>query len=206
MDKSERIGVAIRDASARVDAPHSLRAEVASERLARPSRRRRASWIPITAGLAAACVAAVLVFTLNPDSGSPSVSTAAGAGLGTATRPAPAVHGRFVDARVGSVRFPDYSYGLPFKAVGARHETIAGRNAVTVFYAGGGRRIGYTVLDGKPLSVPSSAKAVSYADLDAFSFTKDDARVVTWRRNGLTCILVSRSVDEQTMLQMAAWT
>jgi len=207
MDKSERIGVAIRDASAQVQAPPSLRAEIASERLARPGRRRPRRLVPIAAGLAAAAAAAAIVFTINLGSSSPTnVASATAAGLGSATRPAPATQGRFVDARVGSVRFPDYSYGLPFKATGERHDTIAGRNAVTVFYSGGSRRVGYTILDGKPLPVPSSAKPVSYADLDAFSFSKDGARVVTWRRDALTCVLVSRSVDEQTMLQMAAWT
>jgi hypothetical protein len=206
MDKSERIGVAIRDASGWVHAPPSLRADVATERLARPRRRRAARLFPIVAGLAAAVAAGVLVFSFNPSSDTPTVSSATAAGLSAATGPAPASTGRFVDARVGSVRFPDYSYGLAFHAVGQRHDTIVGRPAVTVFYAGGSRRIGYTVLDGKPLSAPASAKAVSYANLDAFTFVKDGARVLTWRRDGKTCVLVSRSVDEQTMLQMAAWT
>lgn len=207
MDKSERIGIAIRDASAEVEAPHSLRADIASEQLARPGRRRRKRWVPLAAGVAAAAVAAVLVFSFSPQSSSsPSVAAATAAGLRPATDPAPALKGHFIDARVGSVQFPNYSYGLSYRAVGARDDTIAEHKAVTVFYSAGNDRVGYTVLDGKPLPVPSSARPVSFADFDAYAFSKDGARVVTWRRDGHTCVLVSRTADQDTMLQMAAYT
>jgi hypothetical protein len=207
MDKSERAGVAIRDASAKVQAPASLRADIAAERLARPGRPRPTRWVPLAAGVAAAVVAAVLVFSFDPGTSSPTdVAAATGAALRPATGPAPVARGRVIDAHVGSVQFPNYSYGLPYRATGVRHDTIAGRNAVTVFYSAGKQRVGYTVLDGKSLPVPSSARPVSFADFDAFAFSKNAARVITWRRDGHTCILASRTADEATMLQLAAWT
>ena len=60
-------------------------------------------------------------------------------------------------AHCGRGALPYWEDGLGWNAVGTRVDKVGGRTATTVFYAKGDKRVGYTIVSGKGLSVPSSS-------------------------------------------------
>ena len=91
----------------------------------------------------------------------PSVADAAGVALSAPTRPAPAVDRsdpRFVRASLAGVRFPNYAYDSRWGTVGGRIDTLAHRPSQTVVYGLGSVRVGYTIVDGQPLTAPPGAR------------------------------------------------
>ncbi|HVP01300.1 MAG TPA: hypothetical protein VMT10_01915 [Solirubrobacteraceae bacterium] len=209
-ERHEAVGEQIGEISERISAPPHLRAAVARERLQHgPGGRRRA---PRRALLAlAACVAAGALAAATLLGGSPAAPTlaqAAALALSPATQPAPGVDprdGRYVARAVGAVRFPNYAYDAPWRAAGARSDTIAGRRAATVIYARGGERVGYTIVDGAPLRVPASVALVRFGGVDARVVRRGDTVAVVWRRGGHTCIVASRTAGLGRLLRFAAW-
>jgi hypothetical protein len=207
LSDSERIGAAIRAAAAGVEAPQGLRAEVAraaGER--RPSRRR---WIavPVLGVLLAAVITAVALVALD-SGGGPTIADAAGLALKNPTAPPPAGDRRdkrFLRAEVDGVRFPNYRYSTPFHTAGARSDELHGRRALTVVYGLGDKRVGYTIVSGKPLPVPSGARRVTRDGLRLAAFRRHGALVVAWREGGHTCVLASKSVNLDRLLTWAAW-
>jgi hypothetical protein len=73
---------------------------------------------------------------------------AAAAALQTEPAPQPA-EGQpgVLDRAVDTVAFPDFKR-FGWRAVGARTDTVAGRGAVTVYYARGERQLRYTIVSG----------------------------------------------------------
>jgi hypothetical protein len=99
----------------------------------------------------------------------------------------------------------DQPFGL--RATGVRRDSLDGRRALTVHYAGAGdARVGYTIVDTPPLDVPGSARRVTRGSLGLAVWRRDGANVVTWRRAGHTCVLASRSMPASRLLDLAAWT
>jgi hypothetical protein len=206
---SERATAQIRELAAPVRAPQRLRAAVAQERLARGAGRagRHSRARPLViAGAAAAVVLALVVVLAGGQAGSPggSVADAAQLALRAPTTVAPArTPDGYLRISNGGITFPDYANGHGWSAVGTRRDTIAGRTAVTVVYARGSRRVGYTIVDGRPLSVPSSARRVTYEGLDVAVLRRGDARYITWERDGHTCILATRAAGLAGLLELA---
>ncbi len=206
---SERATGRIRAAAATVRAPHSLRAAVAQERLAagQPAPRRSRPLIFAAAAAVAALVLAVAVVLVSGSDGTPggSVADAAQVALRAPTDgpPARAGDGR-VRLSVGGVRFPDYAHWKGWRAVGTRTDTVAGRAAVTVVYGRGAKRVGYTIVDGRPLSIPEGAKPLRYDGLDFWVLRRGDARYITWQRDGRTCVLATRETQLGRLLEFAA--
>ena len=58
---------------------------------------------------------------------------------------------KLLDESVGDVAFPNYAAKFGWKAVGTRTDEINGRKTRTVFYEKDGKRIAYTIVDGKAL-------------------------------------------------------
>jgi hypothetical protein len=209
---SEAVGRRIRELAQTVQAPPSLRARLAEAEPARPSRAR-AGWgrprIAIGALAAtglAAIVAAVLVF--SGGAAGPTVDDAAALALARPTSAPPAVSGAVaLDAKVGDLSFPNYAYQWPaWKAAGARHDTIDGRDATTVTYRGPMGDVGYTIVDGEPLAQPDGARTVNQAGLKLSVYRKDGATIVTWRRGGHTCVLAGRTKGvERQLVKFATW-
>jgi len=206
---SERATSRIRAAAATVRAPQSLRAAVAQERLAVRQSAPRRSRSLIFAGVAAAAVLAlaVAVVVMSGSTGTPggSVADAAQVALRAPTDGPPA---RMSDGRVrlsvGGVRFPDYAHWEGWRAVGTRTDTVAGRAAVTVVYGRGTKRVGYTIVDGRPLRIPDGAKQLTYDGVKFWVLRRGDARYITWQRDGRTCVLATRETKLKRLLEFAS--
>jgi hypothetical protein len=205
----QRAGLAaITTAAESVSAPLALRSRVEAMQRggATPRRRRRAGWgwLP-SAGLAAAAVAAVAIVVAF--SGGPATAEV----LAAATRaPVAAVQldpgqPRLLRDEVDGVRFPNYEGKFRWEAEGKRSDEIGGRDTETVFYRREGRRIAYTIVSGEQLAWPPGADRTEVEGTPMRVFTEDGRTVVTWRRNGRTCVLSATNVPQDQLLELAAW-
>ena len=143
-------------------------------------------------------------------SSAPSVDDAVALALAPATAPAPAVDPddmHLVRARIGGITFPNYTYAWPkWTTAGARRDRISGRDATTVIYRGPRGDVGYTIVDGKPLDPPSGARRVRAGGVDLSVLRRDGATVVTWQRDGHTCVLAGRGAGvERQLVRFASW-
>lgn len=201
-----------------VTAPDSLRRRVEEMaatappgRESRRERRPRSRLRPIALGGAAvlAATAVVLAVTLSGGSAGPTVLQAAALARQPATLPAPVANGsqrNLLTAVEDGVAFPYWEDRFGWRAAGARTDVLSGRGAKTVFYTDAqGRRVAYAILAGKPLAVPAGAVTVQ-RNGTSFAVLDDGAlRVVTWQRDGHTCVLAARGVPAPALLELAAW-
>lgn len=201
---AERALTAIRAANAATSAPPRLRARLSTAR--KPARRGLA--LGLAGALAAAALVAVLLLP-NGTPGGPTVSSAAVLATRPAAEPAPAVlAGRpaLLDREAAEIPFPNWAPPFRWRATGARSDRIAGRRAVTVFYEKGGRRVGYTIVEGAGLAKPRGARATTRSGIELRSLRLGPRAVVTWRRAGHTCILVGGpGVRPAELLALASW-
>jgi hypothetical protein len=193
----------VRGAAADVDAPAGLRARIEARET--PAPRRRYAW---AGGIALAGAAAViaLVLALPQNVGGPSVAEAAILTVRPAVGPAPGAASPTLLARdVDGVSFPNWTKKFEWNATGVRADRFSGRDTTTVFYEKAGKRIGYTIVAGEALEVPSDARVVRREGTAVRLFTQDGREVATWERRGLTCILSGPGVDGKTLAKLAAW-
>lgn len=208
---SDRIGAAIRAAADRVSAPDELRERLAEDRHRGPSpaRRRSRPAVLVAVGSALAAVVVALAIVLAPgSSATPSVADAAAVALSPSTASAPRVDSddpRFVAASVAGIRFPNYAYDSSWRTVGARLDSLRRRPSQTVTYARGPVRVGYTIVDGTPLDVPAGAWREAADGTPVWVSRLDGALVVSWERDGHTCVLASRTATQAQMLSFVAW-
>jgi hypothetical protein len=202
---SEQVGAAIREAAARVEAPASLRARFAEERPRKRARRQtlRLVVLPLTAA------AAAIAIVLAAGGRDPTLRDAASTALRAPTQAPPekdSRNARFVKASIGGVRFPNYTwYAKRWSTVGSRRDELSGRDVLTLTYRAGDRRLGYTVVDGKPLDVPSGARRLTAKGKRLAVLRRGKALVVTWREGGHTCVLASRDMGVDAMVDFATW-
>jgi ferric-dicitrate binding protein FerR (iron transport regulator) len=190
-------------------APAELRAriEAMQARAQKPPRRR---WLLPAGGgaLAAAAVAVALVLLIGGDPSSPTIVDAAALTVKPATAPAPKPAERrpVLEASVGGIAFPDWAAAFGWKAVGRRVDTLDGRRTVTVFYAKGSERIGYAIVDGTALAWPHGAKQTVRNGTDVRSIGLSGRTVVTWRRDGHSCVIsAGPGVSRAELVALAAW-
>ena len=191
-----------------VSAPLALRSRVeAMQRGEAPARRRRftlPSWMP-AAGIAAAAAAAVLAIVIL--GGAPSTADM----LAAATRPptgAVSLDPRqpaLLRDRVEAVRFPNFEAKFGWEATGVRTDEIGGRTVRTVFYRNEGRRIAYSIVSGEALDWPGDAAQKPRDGVALRTFVSGNRTVVTWRREGRTCVLSAVNVPLDELLTLAAW-
>jgi hypothetical protein len=210
--ESAAIGRRIQQLALEVEAPASLRTRLADGHRTAGRRRRRFA-LPALGGLGLAALAAVVLVLVGVGGGSsaPSLDDAVALALAPATAPAPAVDStnmHLVRARIGGITFPNYTYAWPkWKTTGARRDRIAGRDATTVTYRGPRGDVGYTIVDGKPLDPPNGARRVRAGGVDLLVVRRDGATVVTWQRDGHTCVLAGRGAGvERQLMRFASWT
>jgi len=209
------------------DAPEALRAlddVVAPDRLrlavgdavadaerSHPRRHRRARLQLAGALVAAGAVAAVLliVLVIGSDGGGgsaePGVRAVAPIALRQATAPAPAARpgGELLRAQAGPIAFPTWTRA-GWHAIGARSDTVGGHELQTVFYADeAGRRIGYAIADAQ-LPV-GGGQLVMWRGARLRVLDRGATSVVTWRRDGRTCILAGRGVSVGRLLTLASY-
>jgi hypothetical protein len=208
------IGGRIRELTGGIEAPATLRARVEAER-ARAAVARRSGWrprlaIPVAASALAAVVLALVLVLSGGGPAGPSVDDAAALALARPTAAAPAVDGTDtarVDARIAGLQFPNYTYAWPrWRTAGQRRDTIDGRAATTVTYRGPRGAVGYTIVDGAALPEPGGARHVTANGTRFAVLRKGGATIVTWRRDGHTCVLAGRGAGvERQLLAFASW-
>jgi hypothetical protein len=202
-ERQRRAVVALRSVDAR--APAWLRARVEPER----KRRRSAVSLPLAGGLAAgAAFALILALVLPGGAGGPTVVEAAELAerpsAAAAPRPDPE-RPKVLNARAAGLAFPSWAMEFGWRATGRRVDELDGRRAVTVFYEKGGRRIGYTIISGEAIDPPDEARRAVREGTVLHGLSADGRVIVTWLRDGVTCVLSGPGVDANTLLDLAAW-
>jgi hypothetical protein len=197
-------------------APDALRARVEAE-FERAATRRRPGLQPrlslprlaFGAGLATAAAALLiaLLLALPGGAGGPTVVEAAELAQRPPAEPAPGAAGPgLLDADADGLPFPDWAEKFGWRATGERRDDIEGREAVTVFYEKEGRTIGYTILDGDPLDPPDASARAEREGTTLHYLRRDGGRlIVTWERDGRTCVLSGQGVPANKLLDLAGW-
>lgn len=189
-------------------APEALRARVQREREAnRAPVRRRAYAAGLVGAVAVIALALALVLPAGTP-GAPTISQAVALATRGPAMPAPAVIHRGLGTRltagVDLVYFPDWHRTLGWRAVGVRTDPVAGRHAVTVYYAQGREQVAYTIVATPPLAEPA-AQSIRAGSLTVRALRIGTRTVVTWRREGDTCVLSSTGLSARALARLAAW-
>ena len=207
--QAERGLALIQAAVAETRAPLALRERIQADRERGRSGRRR--WA-LGGSLAGAVAAAALALVLATGGGSAGLSVADAAQFATRGPAAPApmvdpAHPGLLKRSVGGVTYPSWQDEFPWKASGARVDTVNGRRAVTVFYDNpAGDRVGYTIVEGSALDEPSGKPALQQGGERYLVLRSANRTIVTWRRGGHTCILSgSPNVPKDRLLALASW-
>jgi hypothetical protein len=207
-DISERI----RELTGAIEAPAELRARIAAGEPARARHRRRRAWLALpAAGLAAAAVVVALVLGGGGGAaGTPSVDAAAALALTRPDLPAPKVDDadpHLVQARIAGIQFPNYAYAWKrWRAIGHRRGELSGRAATAVTYRGPIGDVGYAIVSGAPLAEPDGARHRTENGVRLAIVRRGDLTVVTWRRDGHTCVLAGRGPGmEERLVSFASW-
>ena len=202
---------AIATAAESTGAPLALRTRV--EALSAPGRRhgeRRPSartrlggirWPGLVAGALAAVLAALVVA-----GGGPTIEDVAAAAVKPPTAaiaPVPA-GSKVLKERQDDVVFPNVLGKFGWKATGTRTDEIDGHETRTVFYEKDGREIAYTVVGGDALDEPEADESVVEGTV-VRELEAAGRDVVTWRRNGQTCVLSSTDVPLGELAELAGW-
>jgi hypothetical protein len=208
----ERQGIALGAlrGTADIGAPARLRAEIDRRRGGRRAVRVRRRRIVIAQSIAAAAAVALALILVLPSgfSGAPSVADAAALAEKPPTEPAPrAVPGSpaLLREEVDDVPFPNYAAKFGWKSAGAREDDPSGREATTVHYQKGARTIQYTIVSGAALDPPSDARSTTRDGVEYRSYRHDGRTIVTWERDGHTCVLSAKAVRPAELLTLADW-
>jgi hypothetical protein len=212
-EAAERGRVMIAAAVKETRAPLALRERIAADaaRWDRPGRGARRRRFARPAGALATALAAVAIAVVLASGGSgPTAVAVARAAQAGPTHGAPPVdpsHQDLLARAVDGVAFPDWSGAFSWTASGERSDTIDGRATRTVFYSGpSGARAAYTIVSGDALDVPAGARARTVHGVELRVARGGAGQVVTWERNGHTCVMTApASVPTSRLLELAAW-
>jgi hypothetical protein len=191
-----------------LQAPASLRARLVAEAPAhsRGTARRR---LALGGGLAGAAAAAVLAVVLVLSSGSESPTVLEGARLAERPSTGPVAvdpsNPKLLAADVEGVPFPNWSRRFGWSQAGIRSDALGGRETRTVLYEHAGKRIAYTIVSGDGIAAPSDATTTRRNGVNLHSLSDRGRRVVTWWRNGRTCVLSASDVSDRELLKLASW-
>jgi hypothetical protein len=191
-----------------LQASPGLRARVESERTpsSRPARRPR---LRVAGALAGAVAVAALAAILILPSGGESPTVVQAARLAQS----PAVGGVGVDssdekllaANVEGVPFPNWSREFGWREAGTRSDRLGGRDTRTVFYEQGGKRVAYTIVSGRGIPAPGGSRPTTRNGVHLHALADGGRRVVTWWRDGRTCVLSSADVGDHQLVKLASW-
>jgi hypothetical protein len=224
--REQQRAVSLLQSTSEIAAPASLRASVAglTDATARgpgryegrqrsaADRRRTAIWRPrASIGIVALAVVLIAVVSIGLHGRTaPTVGGTARLALAPATGPRPTLsrtdHEVLAIRPTGarSIPFPSYVRFTAWRPSGVRHDTLAGRHVTTVFYSVGGARVGYSVVSGAALAMPQGTTLRGPTGLRYVFVSSQGAQIITWRRDGHTCVIAGRSVARQTLLALAA--
>jgi hypothetical protein len=191
-----------------LQAPASLRSRLATKARA-PSRGKARRRLALGGALAGAAAAAILaaVLVLSSGSGAPTVVEAArlseqpptGAVAVDPSNP------KLLAADVEGVAFPHWSKKFGWRQSGIRSDGLGDREARTVLYEHAGKRIAYTIVSGERIAAPSDATTTRRNGVNLHSLADRGRRLVTWWRNGRTCVLSTSDVSDRELLKLASW-
>jgi hypothetical protein len=174
--------------------------------LGRRAKRRRFALAGALAGaVAAAALAAVLI--VPSGGGGPTVVEAAR----LSERPAmgsvavDSYNRKLLSAEVEGVPFPNWRGEFGWRQDGIRSDGLDGRTSRTVFYEQAGKRIAYTIVSGKGIPAPGGSRPATRNGVHLHSLADGGRRVVTWWRDGRTCVLSSSDVGDHELIKLASW-
>jgi hypothetical protein len=191
--------------------PDALRVRLAERSASRePPRSRRRARLALAGGVAAAALAVALVLTIFTDSGgSLTVAEAARPSSLAAAGPAPATDERrpaLLRATFAGVSYPDWEREFKWFATGQRSDSlVGGRSARTVFYRHTHHRIDYTVVSGPALDPPERGERYVVNGLEMHAYKDGPRDVLTFVRNGRTCVLAGEVHRRSTLVKLASW-
>jgi anti-sigma factor RsiW len=207
-ERERRVVDLLHQAGSTDRAPASLRARIDAQRPTAKSRlRRRPTYIGALAGAVAAVALALALILPGGTPASPSVAQAAGlAVLGPAQiapGPNPRSPASKLNKDVEEVYFPNWER-LGWRADGQRADKLNGRATATVYYGSDGHQVAYTIVGAPALREPPAT--VTRLDDTVLWTTRMNGRVVvTWRRDGRTCVLSATGVSPRVLQGLAAW-
>ena len=164
--------------------------------------------LAIAGGLATVLASGALAVVVA-SAGAPSISDTVELGELGATAAAPAVSPRndaWLAASVDGVAFPNYPRETGWQRSGRRVDEFDGREATTVYYRRGDEEAAYSIVSGEPLDWPDGARLAERDGVELRSLRYEGAMVVTWLRDGHTCVIASEDADTKELLELAAWT
>jgi len=193
-------------------APERLRARIEAARGATRTRARRSprlGQLSLAGGALATATAAIVI---GLSGGGTSIPPALGQAAALATlgptQPAPPPNPDAprvkLDVDVQDVYFPNWSTQFHWRATGVRIDQVASRPAVTVYYGWRHDQLAYTILGTGPLPQPGGQPVV-LGGYRLYTFTSGRRTIVTWRRDGHTCVLSATGVPVRIMQRLAAW-
>jgi hypothetical protein len=212
----------LREVEREVRAPRRLRRHVEAEARSRrrwplaagargPRRRGTAAsgglW-RLRAATAVAGAAAVLAVALLLPGGpaTPSLTQAAGlasrGAAGPAPTPDPDDPGVKLSEQVGDAYFPNWTSTLGWRPTGLRSDFLEMHRAVTVYYTLGSGRLAYTILSAPALPQPAARVTVQNG-MTVRTLRLHGRLMVTWRREGSTCILTGTNVSAAQLRRLA---
>jgi hypothetical protein len=199
----------IRALQAGPQAPKRLHRRVEAMEAERARRSHALGLRPVAAGAAVAAVlviALAVVLSLGP--GGPSVVEAAELSQRASTQASPPVSTEkpaLLRHSFAGVTFPEWSDKFRWEVAGARSDELGGRETSTVFYTHTHHRIGYTVISGEPVAPPDDAETLKAHGVVLRRFRRGHLDVVTFERNGRTCVLAGDVHDPDTLVKLASW-
>jgi hypothetical protein len=209
--EQRRAVAAVRAANASVEAPVGLRAGIERERRGLGSTRSRRRFMLASGVATAVAAAAIIAFLVIPAGtpGAPSVVEAAALTDEPAEGPAPGPKPgapALLDASIQGLPYPNWDANFQWAATGERSDKLGARDATTVFYEREGERLGYTIVSGDALPAPRNSKRTVYDGVEFHEFRQNGRLVVTWLRNGRTCVMSADDrVKREVLLNLAAW-
>ena len=95
---------------------------------------------------------------------------------------------------------------MPWRASGERSDTLSGRHAATVYYAGPrGSRLAYTIVDGPGLARPEGSQRFLRDGTEVWVLRRPGQVVATWRERGHQCVITGpSSIPDDAVVTLAA--
>jgi anti-sigma factor RsiW len=208
-ERERRVVEMLHHAAVTDRAPAALRARIEAQRPKPAVRaRRRFGYAGAMVGAVAAVALALALILPGGTPGSPSVSDAAALAVKGANQPAPVPDPAEPSGTIGNgiqdVYFPDWKGQFHAVAVGQRTDGLRGRPAVTVYYRWKGKMVAYTIVGVPALSQPN-ATVTQKNGVQLRTLKIDGRTVVTWRRDGHTCVISGPGLSASDLQRLAAW-
>jgi hypothetical protein len=112
---------------------------------------------------------------------------------------------KLLAANVEGVPFPNWSKEFGWRQAGIRSDRLGNREARTVLYEHDGKRIAYTIVSGDGIAAPSEASTTRRNGVNLHALSDRGRHLVTWWRDGRTCVVSASGVNDRELLELASW-